>query len=104
MMTKMKKLVAVVLMGAATLAIAAQSRAAGGSSGGISPTPTVSPSPTIVLSPNVCPAGWRLVQGTKTASGAFTCQPIKMTKMVQCPNGTEYYDDGCLVGCQIPPK
>ena len=99
----MKKLVAVFVFGALGLGIAATSQAAGGSSGGTSPTPTITPLPTISISPNVCPAGWQVVKNTKSGDN-YTCQPTKTKQMVQCPSGLEYYDNGCGIGCWVPAK
>jgi hypothetical protein len=99
----MKKLVAVVVFGALGLGIAATSQAAGGSSGGTSPTPTVTPSPTIFVSPNVCPSGWQVQKGTKSGDD-YACNPTKTKAMVQCPAGLAYFDNGCVVGCEVPVK
>jgi hypothetical protein len=98
-----KKLVAMMVFGALGIGIAATSQAAGGTTIGTSPTPTVSPSPTILISVNPCPTGWQLMKGTKSGDN-YTCQPTKTKVMVQCPPGLEYYDNGCGVGCNVPPK
>jgi hypothetical protein len=102
----MKKLVAVMVFGALGIGIAATSEAAGTSGGVViapTSTGTVSPSPTILISVNPCPAGWQLVKGSKSGDN-YTCQPTKTKQMVQCPAGLEYFDNGCSLGCNVPPK
>ena len=98
-----KKLAAVMVFGALGIGVAATSQAAGGSSSGVAPTPTVSPTPTVLISPNPCPTGWQLIEGSKDGDN-YSCQPVKLKQMVQCPAGLEYFDDGCSVGCHSPVK
>ncbi len=53
-----------------------------------------------VKSPRVqkfCPDGWEIASGTPT--GAYTCRPKQLTP-ISCPNGTVYYEENFLVGCQ----
>jgi len=49
------------------------------------------------LRPNLtptCPEGWRV----QSRSGKeFTCAPVK--PRIQCPEGTNYFESGCNVGC-----
>ena len=50
-----------------------------------------------------CPSGWH--KKTGTSSEAFHCVPNQPT--MSCPDGWEYYFDGCEVGCNKklePPK
>ena len=81
----MKKLVAVMAVGALALGIAATSEAA----------------PIITINPNPCPTGWQLVKNSKNGDN-YACQPVKTKQMVQCPVGLEYYDNGCSIGCRVP--
>ncbi|GAA5171363.1 hypothetical protein [Viridibacterium curvum] len=46
----------------------------------------------------VCPEGWQLVPGSM-ANGRFSCQRKPLQPFV-CPNGTQYFDSGSLVGCR----
>jgi hypothetical protein len=99
----MKKLVVMMVFGALGVGIAATSHAAGGTSSGSAPAPTVSPSPTTVISPNPCPTGWQLMKGS-TEGDDYSCQPVKAKQMIQCPPALEYYDNGCSIGCISPVK
>ncbi|MFT3734210.1 MAG: hypothetical protein QM776_04175 [Rhodocyclaceae bacterium] len=47
---------------------------------------------------DVCPEGWELVPGSM-ASGRFSCK-LKAVQPFICPNGTQYFDSGSLVGCR----
>ena len=41
-----------------------------------------------------CPDGWRV----QSSNGSdFTCEPIK--PRFNCPEGTNYYENGCTFGC-----
>ena len=49
-----------------------------------------------------CPAGWK-PKGNIGSAKDFACEPIKPAP-IQCPEGTEYYQLLCEVGCMPTPR
>lgn len=49
--------------------------------------------------PSPCPPGWH----KKAGGNPLACVPNKPAPIV-CPQGQEYYDTGCEVGCRYVPR